>query len=161
MHRPLETTFWMRFSRFIKGVFLYNTIYWKRASDDLQPKRMSREERASLRPVRDLNVIRPREKPRAAIELAKVVKPPANDWPEGKPPPFAPAPPPVAAPEEVVIPVEAPAPAGQATGPEVPEAAAEVEIRRRKRHRRSRHGKVIPSTFQDPEGGSFFSRLFK
>ena len=145
MHRPLETTFWMRLTRFVKGVFLYNTIYWKRASDDLNIHRMSREERASLRPKRDLDIIRPRERVRA--KQSRSVLSAAGEYSEPEPPPPAP---PVKLPVGVVETIAA------ADSNEV------VEIHRRKKHRSSRHSKVMPKNYyQAPEGGGFLGRLFK
>ncbi len=146
MKRPLETTFWMRFSQFMKGFFLYNTIYWRRASDDLNIQRMSREERANLRPKRDLEIIRPRERARAretksVLSLpAEYSEPPASE-PDGQ---------------------------GVTSSGEVPTGAADdnaaVEIHRRKKRRSSRHSKVMPKRYYDfPEGGKggIFGWLFK
>ena len=142
MNRPLETTFWMRFSRFIKGVFLYNTIYWKRASDDLDIRHMSREERASLRPKRNLELIRPRGNPR-----------PTAGGPV------------LSLPSDVSEPVTQPGVAAEPPHqPAAGEGETEVGIHRRKKRRRSRHSKVIPKQYYDSayEGsGGIFRWLFK
>lgn len=63
-----KVTRWSRFVAFLRGILLYNTIYWSRASDGLRPPRPTREERRQKRPVRDLTIIKPREKPRAKLE---------------------------------------------------------------------------------------------
>lgn len=63
-----KVTRWTRFIAFLRGILLYNTVYWTRASDGLKPPKATREERRQSRPVRDLNIIRPREKPRAKLE---------------------------------------------------------------------------------------------
>ncbi len=49
----------------------YNTIYWRRASDGLQPPKLSRDERQQNRPVRDLAKIRPRANPRARLDAVE------------------------------------------------------------------------------------------
>lgn len=147
MNRPLETTFWMRFSRFLKGVFLYNTIYWKRASDDLNIRHMSREERATLRPKRDLDIIRPRENPRPTSAATALSQPPEVSDPVRSE--LAAAPPPQA--------VES-APRAMAQEDET------VEIHRRRKRRRSRHSKVMPKQFYDPDqepSGKILGWLFK
>ena len=148
VNRPLETTFWMRFKQFLKGVFLYNTIYWRRASDDLDIKRMSREERASLRPKRDLEIIRPRENPRPVN--ASVLNLP----PEAAERPFMPTP-------EMREPAQS-----MSVEPPSADAAVQVEegveIHRRKKRRRSRHSKVIPKKYlESNSGGGMLGWLFK
>ena len=136
LNRPLETTFWMRFSQFMKGFFLYNTIYWKRASDDLNIRRMSREERANLRPKRDLEIIRPRERARAHDTRSLLSLP--GEYSE----PAAPEPaPPVKVPARTV------------GGIDAIEDGVGVEIHRRKKHRSSRHSKVIPKKYLTSDGG--------
>ena len=145
VHRPLETTLWMRLTQFLKGVFLYNTIYWRRASDDLDIQRMSREERANLRPKRDLEIIRPRENPRptnaSVLSLPPEVSEPVRSVPSAVGP---------------VEPSSRPVVAGEEEG---------VEMHRRKKRRRSRHSKVMPKQYYDSTyeggGGGFFGRWFK
>ena len=154
LNRPLETTFWIRFKQLMKGVFLYNTIYWRRASDDLDIQRMSREERASLRPKRNLEIIRPRERPAARSFPTQVLSLPPEYGERSDLPPLVqisePPPPPVAA---------APSPVKSADADET------VEIHRRKKRRRSRHSKVMPKRYYDPssEGsrGGILGWLFK
>ena len=150
MHRPLETTVWMRITQFVKGVFLYNTIYWKRASDDLNIRHMSREERATLRPKRNLDIIRPRENPRP-VNVPTLSLPPEVREPRPAAPavPIAPV-----APEPVHAAEPAP-PAGREDG---------MEIHRRKKRRRSRHSKVLPKQYYDPAhepSGGILGWLFK
>ena len=150
LKRPLETTFWMRFSQFMKGFFLYNTIYWRRASDDLNIRRMSREERANLRPVRNLDIIRPRERARPQGSRSVLSMP--GEYSEPLPPQPA---------EQVSM------PASHAPTSQMP-ASAEgddtvVEIHRRKKRRSSRHSKVMPKRYYDSSGngGGILGWLFK
>ena len=142
----------MRFTQFVKGVFLYNTVYWRRASDDLDIQRMSREERANLRPKRNLEIIRPRERPRAVVSDEVLSLPPEyGDRSDYIPlvqvsdPPAAPSSPSPARPE--------------------PDENETVEIHRRKKRRRSRHSKVMPKRYYDPSaggsGGGILGWLFK
>ncbi len=134
MNRPLETTFWMRFKQFMKGVFLYNTIYWRRASDDLDIHHMSREERADLRPKRNLEIIRPRERPRAVIADSVLSLPP--EYGERS----EPAP---------LVQVSAPP---VAEHPATPEDGT-VEIHRRKKRRRGRHSSLMPKRYYEAASG--------
>lgn len=71
MAKPLKETFFSRVYRLFYGMVFYNTIYWKRASDGLQPPKLSRDERLQNRPVRDLAKIRPRSNPRARLEAVE------------------------------------------------------------------------------------------
>lgn len=130
----------MRFSRFLKGVFFYNTIYWKRASDDLDIRHMSREERSSLRPKRNLEIIRPRENPRPTNPETLLSLPP-----------------------EVSEPTQStaaePPPSRALTGDE-----ETVEVHRRKKRRRSRYSQVMPKQYYDPAqepSGKLLGWLFK
>ncbi len=128
----------MRFKQFLKGAFLYNTIYWRRASDDLDIRHMSREERASVRPKRNLELIRPRGNPRPTTEG-----------------------PVLSLPSDASEPVVAEESSRQ---PAVGEGEVEVEIHRRKKRRRSRHSKVMPKQYYDSgyEGsGGILRWLFK
>ncbi len=129
----------MRLTQFVKGVFLYNTIYWKRASDDLDIQHMSREERATLRPKRNLDIIRPRGNPRPMTSASALSSPPEVSEPVSTRP-------------EAVL---AEPPANEDETP---------EVHRRKKRRRSRHSKVMPKQYYDPgheESGGIFRWLFK
>ncbi len=146
MQRPLETTFWIRFKQFVKGVFLYNTIYWRRASDDLEIHHMSREERAGLRPKRDLEIIRPRERPRPVVAEA-VLGLPAEGGERSDPLPEA----------------RVSASPARAISTD-PEEDGNVEIHRRKKRRRGRHSKVMPKRYLESAeggGGGIFGWLFR
>ncbi len=55
----------------MSGLLLYNTIYWRRASDGLNPPRLTPEERKNYAPPKDFDVIKPREKPRARLDEVK------------------------------------------------------------------------------------------
>ena len=68
MHRPLREPIYLRLWNLIKGVLFYNTVYWQKASDNLNMPKLTREERERLRPVANLEVIKPREKPRARLD---------------------------------------------------------------------------------------------
>jgi hypothetical protein len=52
----------------MRGLLFYNTIYWRRASDGLKPPRLTSEQRRSLAPPKNLDVIKPRVKPRARLD---------------------------------------------------------------------------------------------
>ena len=150
MNRPLETTFWMRFKQFMKGAFLYNTIYWRRASDDLNIQRMSREERASLRPKRNLEIIRPRERARAHLTEGALSLPPEYTERSN-----------LAAGGQVSLPESEPAPKLPIKGEE---EDGVVEIHRRKKRRASRHSRVTPKRYLDFSNnykGGLLGWLFK
>jgi hypothetical protein len=49
-----------RFGAWLKQVVLLGRADWHRASDDVNPPRLSRTEREQLRPPFDLNIIKPR-----------------------------------------------------------------------------------------------------
>lgn len=78
MHRPLRVPFYLRVWHLIKGVLFYNTVYWQKASDGLNMPTLSREERESIRPKANPEIVKPREKPRARLDTfrgAQVSKP--------------------------------------------------------------------------------------
>ncbi len=70
MHRPLRVPFYLRLWQLVRGLLFYNTVYWRRASDGLNMPSLSAEERERQRPSRNLEIIRPRTRPRAHIEAA-------------------------------------------------------------------------------------------
>ena len=74
MHRPLRVPFYLRVWNLIKGLLFYNTWNWEKASDGLNMPTLSREEREARRPKADLEIIKPREKPRARIDLRHKAK---------------------------------------------------------------------------------------
>ncbi len=71
MNKPLQDTFWTRLKLLFRGIVFYNTIYWRRASDGLNPPKLSPVEREAYAPPRDLEVIKPRMKPRARLDSAE------------------------------------------------------------------------------------------
>ena len=71
MHKPLELPFRVRVWHFIRGLLFYNTVYWRRASDGLNPPKLSPRERLLHQPSRNLEIIRPRENPRSNISVAR------------------------------------------------------------------------------------------
>ena len=163
MLKPLELPWRVRLWQFIRGVLFYNTVYWKRASDDLNPPSLSREERLNAQPARNLEIIRPREHPRAKIVAARgaqISLPVVGLMPASEPDSAEPVSevlesvPEIIEPPVEPDPVAAPPPA-EATGPEV--------VIRRRRYRR-RHNKVRPSQVgTDPTlhaKASYFGWLF-
>ena len=153
MLKPLELPWRVRLWHFIRGLLFYNTVYWKRASDDLNPPSLSREERLNAQPARNLEIIRPREHPRAKIVAARgaqISLPTAGTLPPSE------------RAELVPEPVEAPADPLPVAAPPVEAAGPEVVIRRR-RYRR-RHNKVSPGQLgSDPTlhaKASYFGWLF-
>ncbi len=71
MHKTLEDTYWSRLKLLIRGLLFYNTIYWRRASDGLNPPKLTRAERKAYAPPKDPEVVKPRVKPRARIDQAR------------------------------------------------------------------------------------------
>ena len=69
--KSLKETRWTRFRTFLRGLLLYNTVYWRRASDgvDRNASRVGRMERQNKRPRVDPELLRPRTL--SAIELRK------------------------------------------------------------------------------------------
>ena len=80
MHRPLRTPFYLRVGNLIKGLLFYNTWNWEKASDGLKLASISREERERNRPKADLEIIKPREQPRARIDSRKASKIPEGNY---------------------------------------------------------------------------------
>ena len=66
-HKTLQDTFWTRFQDLIKGMLLYGTVNWRRASDGLKPPKLTALERKIAMPSKNLDVIKPRENPQAAL----------------------------------------------------------------------------------------------
>ena len=71
MHRPLRVPYYLRVWNLIKGILFYNTWNWEKASDGLKMPSLSREERERSRPKADIEIIKPREKPRARLEVRR------------------------------------------------------------------------------------------
>ncbi len=65
MHRPLREPLYLRVWHLIRGLLFYNTVYWRRASDGLNMPTLTAEERERQRPTRNLEIIKPRARPRA------------------------------------------------------------------------------------------------
>jgi len=59
----------VRFKLLMRGLLFYNTVYWNRASDGLNPPKLSSIERELYAPPLDHDVIKPRGNPRAHIEI--------------------------------------------------------------------------------------------
>ena len=149
MHRPLREPLYLRIWRLVRGVFLYNTVYWRRASDGLNMPTLSAEEREAQRPERNLEIIRPRMRPRARLDAAET--PVVGDLTAGaevydplyeaqvSEPEIAPPPPP----HRVAYRQE-----------ESEDASEQVYVKRR-RYRRKR-----PSRGSAGDRGGFFARVF-
>ena len=78
MHRPLRVPLYVRVWQFVKNLLVLNRVDWHKASDGLNMPTLSREERELRRPKADLEIIKPRDKPRARIDAfrgAQVSKP--------------------------------------------------------------------------------------
>ncbi len=71
MHRPLREPLYLRVWHLVRGLLFYNTVYWRRASDGLNLPSLTPEERERQRPERNLEIIKPRTRPRAHIEAAR------------------------------------------------------------------------------------------
>ena len=71
MHRPLRVPLLLRVWNLLKGLLFYNTWNWEKASDGLNLPKLSREEREQKRPKPDPEIIKPREKPRARLDLRR------------------------------------------------------------------------------------------
>ncbi len=109
-----KVTRWTRFKVFVRSLLLYNTIEWGRASDGLKPPKATREERRQKRPVRDLTIIKPREKPRAKLQSEQGAESHANE------------------PSYVL-----PAPIPVAAVPGAGEPPQRIKVRKRRKHRRA------------------------
>ena len=70
----LKEPFWKRLRLLARGLLFYNTVYWRRASDGLRPPTLSPTERKLYEPPLDLDMVRPRQNPRARLELARAKK---------------------------------------------------------------------------------------
>lgn len=157
MHKPLDLPLRVRLWQFIRGLLFYNTVYWKRASDELTPPRLSRKDRQLYQPTRDLTIIRPRENPRAgldSLESAPVsvpgaVLPPAASRPVLPEKPVDIAPP-------LPLPVKASPP------PRATAAAPQPDVMVKRRRYRRRHNKVssMSSSAMGREKTGLLGRLF-
>ena len=143
-HKTLQETFWTRLWDLIKGMLLYGTINWRRASDGLKPPKLTPLQRKIAMPAKNLDVIKPRENPQAALVKMlpkKVAYPKIWDITAGAivSDPLLPEGEPTVPPKQFHL-----APSGPETTeslveePAVPEAEETIVVRRRRRHHR--HG---------------------
>ncbi len=158
MHKPLDLPFRVRLWHFIRGLLFYNTVYWKRASDDLNPPRLSRKDRQHYQPTRDLTIIRPREKPRANLDSTQSLP---ISVPEVEPPPIASEP---VLPEELeATKLSLPFPV-EPEPPQSPEALPppppDVMVKRRRYRRRRNKVSAFPSSAMGGEKTGLLGRLF-
>ncbi len=124
-----KETLWKRVKLLVRGMLLYNTIYWRRASDGLKPPKLTPAERKRYAPPLNLEVVKPRLNPKARLErrFDMTMRPIGSGAPGNE--------------RELA--------AGEALGPE-----SLTRRRRRKRHRRDLKAFTSP-----PERSGFFSRL--
>lgn len=139
----MKETRWTRLRAFLRGLLFYNTVYWKRASDevDRRASRVGRAEREKLRPRVDPELLRPRARAKAEPRA-----PDSDVAPGDAPSRSAPArsetnPPPRLA---------SPATGDSLFAPHLPDAASDAEqgtsySRRRRRvmRRRELHDKAV------------------
>ena len=170
-HKSLQVTFWTRLRDLIKGMLLYGTVNWQRASDGLKPPKLTPHQRKIAMPSKNLDVIKPRENPQAALVKAMPKKsPPLKAWDVTAgaivSDPLLPADEPPVSPKrfhaaplsgyEAVEPLEE-----EAAQPDLDE---QVIIRRRRRHHRhgllARRAPRSPSGFGDTGKPGLFGRLF-
>ena len=168
-HKSLQVTTWTRLRDLIKGLLLYGSFNWHRASDGLKPPRLSPLERKTAMPAKIPEVIKPRENPQAALSKAAPKKAaPIKDITAGAivSDPLLPSDPPAAFSRAFSV----DSPSGYEAAPSpVVEAAADAEetviVRRRRRHRR--HGlsaRLAPRTlgpFSEARKPGLLARLFR
>ena len=150
MHRPLREPIYLRVWRLVCGVFLYNTVYWRRASDGLNMPSLTAEERERQRPERNMEIIKPRMRPRARLETVQEEAAPAAN-------PLAGAeisePPEVSSGDERLAAPERSAPKVYRT--ETLEDGTEQVYVKRRRYRRR-----LVTRGERAEHDSFFARVF-
>ena len=170
-NKTLQVTFWTRFWDLIKGMLLYGTVNWQRASDGLKPPRLTPLERKIAMPSKNLDVIKPRENPQAALvkTIPKPLSPPkAWDVTAGAivSDPLLPPDEPPASPKRFH---SAPPSGDGAVEPLEEEAALSApdeQIIIRRRRRRHHHGRLArraprsPFEFGDTGKPGLFGRFF-
>ena len=168
-HKTLQVTFWTRLRDLFKGMLLYGTVNWRRASDGLKPPRLTPQQRRVAMPSKNLDVIKPRENPQAALVKTTPKKAPPRAWDVTagaivSDPLLPPDEPPVspkrfhAAPPSGYEAVELPE--AEAA---VPDPDEQVVIRRRRHHRHGRLARRAPRSpfgFGDTGKPGLFGRLF-
>ena len=154
-HHTLQDTFWTRFRDLIKGLLLYGTINWRRASDGLKPPKLTPLERKIAMPSKNLDVIKPRENPQAALVKTlpkKVSYPKVWDVTAGaivSDPLLSPDQPPVSSKRFHAAPPSGHEMVESLIEEQVaPEADETVVVRRRRRHHR--HGLMSRRTPRSP-----------
>jgi len=75
--KSLRQTRWTRLRTFLRGLLLYNTVYWRKASDDARSGHRDRAERAGLAPQVDPGLVQPRVRatPRTAQSAPTITLP--------------------------------------------------------------------------------------
>ena len=169
-NKTLQVTFWTRLRDLIKGMLLYGTVNWRRASDGLKPPKLTPQQRRVAMPSKNLDVIKPRENPQAALVKTMPKKAPPKTWDVTagaivSDPLLPPDEPPVSSRRFHVA-----LPSGYETVEPLAEEAAlpdpdeQVIIRRRRRHHRhglsTRRAPRSPSEFGDTGKPGLFGRLF-
>ena len=169
-NKTLQVTFWTRLWDLIKGMLLYGTVNWRRASDGLKPPKLTPHQRKIAMPSKNLDVIKPRENPQAALVKTTPKKAPPKAWDVTvgaivSDPLLPPDEPPVLPKRFYAAPpsgYEAVEPPQEETVIPVPDE--QVIIRRRRRHHRhgtsTRLAPRSPSGFGDTGKPGLFGRLF-
>ena len=154
-HKTLQVTFWTRLRDLVKGILLYGTVNWRRASDGLKPPKLTPHQRRIAMPSKNLDVIKPRENPQAALVKATPKKAPPKAWDVTA---GAIVSDPLLPPDEPPVPARrfhAAPPSGHETAEPseeeaVPTADEQIIIRRRRRHHR--HGLLSRRAPRSPAG---------
>ena len=138
VHRPLRIPFHLRLWNLIKGILLYNTVYWEKASDGLKMPSLTREEREQRRPKADYEIIKPRGKPRARLDVQQALPKSSFEAQVSEPPPG--------------LPISEEASERRAALPDPSTVPEPTYVKRRKYKRRRTTGA--------DGGNSFFRRVF-
>ena len=167
-HKNLQVTTWTRLRDLVKGLLLYGSFNWHRASDGLKPPRLSPHERKTAMPAKIPEVIKPRENPQAALFKSAPKKvAPTKDITAGAivSDPLLPPDPPATLSRNSQVDTpsgyETALPRAEET---VPDSEETVIVRRRRRHRRNGlSARLAPRTlgqFSEARKPGLLARLF-
>ncbi len=140
-HKSLKVTFWTRTRDFLKDILLYGSVNWRRASDELQPPRLSPTERKMAMPTKNLEVIKPRHNPQAALIKTLPKKPLTAKLPDVTAgaivsDPLLESDGPTSLPKQPLLPKRAVAEIEPAADEAGVEGDGQIIVRRRRRHHR-------------------------
>ncbi len=138
-NKTLHVTYWTRLRDLIKGIVLYGSVNWRRASDELKPPKLTPHERKIAMPAKNLDVIRPRENPQAALvkSMPKKVAPKIWDVTAGA---IVSDPIEQYAATQRSLPVPPPVPPALRISDETSELEEDAAVVVRRRRRQHRHG---------------------